>query len=125
MFLLNDVVFRLEDEANNIQLSASRFDALTFPAIIRLGQELFSTDPLLQHSRPERARRLGALISTKIPLINAALFVAPTFGCTPNDVTVRFVSAQFEVMADFYSRQLEGPLSVIGIDQLLWNRLAA
>lgn len=125
MFLLNDVVFRLEHEPYGIGLTAENFRGLTFPSIIRLGQELYAREPMLHRIRPERARRLAALITIKVPLINAALFVSPREGCPPDEVTVRFVNAQFEVMVDFYTRQTSGRLDNLEIDKRLWRRLAA
>ena len=125
LFLLNDVVFRLEDEAAGIALTAERFRGLTFPSIIRLGQELYAEDPLLQRWRPERARRLAALIVAKVPVINGARFTAPAFDCPPDAVTVRFVNAQFEVMVEFYTRQRDGDLLADEFDDRLWRRLAS
>jgi len=75
LFLLNDVVLRLDGVAMDAQLDGKRMLRLSFPAILRMGQELFAREPLLPHTNPERARRLAALISAKAPMINAALFV--------------------------------------------------
>jgi len=125
LFLLNDSVFSLDGIARGVRLSGQRFRQLSFPSIIRMGQELYSREPLLQHSNPARALRLAALISAKAPLINAALFVAPDFNCPPGEVTVRFVNAQFEVMAELYTRQRDGTLDAIYTDRQIWRRLAA
>jgi hypothetical protein len=125
LFLMNDVVFSLDGVARGARLRGRRFSQLSMPAIIRMGQELYATEPLLQHSRPDRAQRLGALISSKAPMINAALFVAPSHDCAPADVTVRFVSAQFEVMAELYTLQQDGGLNAVKADRHIWRRLAA
>jgi hypothetical protein len=125
LFLLNDSVFSLDGVARGARLSGAHFRQLSFPAVIRMGQEMFSREPVLQHTSPGQARRLAALISAKAPLINAALFVAPSFDCPPADVTVRFVNAQFEVMAELYTRQRAGELDAIFADRQVWRRLAA
>ena len=125
LFLLNDSVFSLDGIASGVRLSREGFRQLSFPSIIRMGQEMYAREPLLQHSSPDRALRLAALISAKAPLINAAMFVAPDFNCPPGEVTVRFVNAQFEVMADLYQRQRDGTLDAVFTDRQIWRRLAA
>jgi len=125
LFLLNDVVLSLDGVARDGRLGQRRFRQLPFHTVIRLGQELYAENPLLHVSRLERARRLGALISHKAPLINAALFVSPAFDCSPDDVTVRFANASFEVMADLANRQRAGLLDTRTADRQVWKRLAA
>ena len=125
LFLLNDVVLRLDGVAMDAQLDGKRMLRLSFPAILRLGQELFAREPLLPRTNPERARRLAALISAKAPMINAALFVAPALDCSPNEVTVRFVACQFEVMAELHTLQRDGDLDAVIADRKIWRRLAA
>jgi len=125
LFLLNDQVFCLDGVARDGRLGGLQFRHLSLPAIMRMGQELYAEDPLLQHTRPEQALRLAALISAKAPMINAALFVASAYDGDPHEVTVRFVNAQFEVMADLYSRQRAGTLDAIFADKQIWRRLAA
>ena len=125
LFLLNDVVLRLDGVAMDAQLDGKRMLRLSFPSILRMGQELFAREPLLPHTNPERARRLAALISAKAPMINAALFVAPSLDCSPNEVTVRFVACQFEVMAELHTLQRDGGLDAVIADRKIWRRLAA
>jgi hypothetical protein len=125
LFLLNDTVLRLDGVAMDAQLGGQRMLRLAFPAILRMGQELYSREPLLQRTNPERARRLGALITAKAPMINAALFVAPALDCPPAEVTVRFIACQFEVMAELLNLQQAGDLDAISADRKIWRRLAA
>jgi hypothetical protein len=125
LFLLNDVVLRLDGVAMDAKLEGRRMLSLSFPAILRMGQELFAREPLLQRTNPERARRLGALISAKAPMINAALFVAPALDCSPGEVTVRFVACQFEVMAELHTLHRDGGLDAVTADRKIWRRLAA
>lgn len=110
LFLLNDTVLRLDGVAMDAHLRGQRMLRLEFPAILRMGQELFAREPLLQKTNPARAQRLGALITAKAPMINAALFVAPSVGCPPGEVTVRFVACEFEVMAELHNLQRAGRL---------------
>ena len=125
LFLMNDVVFSLDGVVRDARMGGAQVKKLSMPSIIRMGQELYAGEPLLQRTHPDQAQRLGALISAKAPMINAALFVAPSHGCRPEDVTVRFVSAQSEAMADLYTMHRDGRLSAVKADRIVWQRLAA
>jgi hypothetical protein len=125
LFLLNDVVLRIDGVADDPRLSGDGFRKLEFPAVLRMGQELFAREPLLPRTNPARALRLAALIQAKAPMINAALFITPVAGCQPHEVTVRFVAAQFEVMAELFNLQRAGTLDTIAADRRVWRRLAA
>lgn len=125
MFLLNDVVLRLDGVAMDARLGGERMLRLSFPAILRMGQELFAREPMLQRTNPERARRLAALITAKAPMINAALFVAPALDCAPGEVTVRFVCCEFETMAHLQTLHRDGRLDPVSVDRMIWRRLAA
>lgn len=125
LFLMNDVVFKLDGVMREARLGGERLKGLTLPAIIRMGQELYAAQPLLHRNSPERAQRLAALISGKAPMINAALFTAPAAGCDAHEVQVRFVAAQFEVMAELYNLQRAGELDALSADRRIWRRLAA
>jgi hypothetical protein len=125
LFLMNDVVFKLDDVIADARLGGERLKGLTLPAIIRMGQEVYATDPLLHRQQPHRAQRLSALISGKAPMINAAMFSAPAAACAPHEVLVRFVAVQFEVMAELYKLQRAGELDALSADRNVWRRLAA
>ena len=125
LFLMNDVVFKLDGVITDTRLGGERLKGLTLPSIIRMGQELYAAEPLLHRKRPERAQRLSALISGKAPMINAALFTAPAAECEPHEVLVRFVAAQFDVMAELYNLQRAGELDALSADRKVWRRLAA
>jgi len=124
-FLLNDVVLHLDDIKLTPRLTSQRFRALSLPAILRMGQELYAEFPLLHTERRGRALRLAALIAAKAPLINAALFIAPAFSCRPEEVTVRFKTLDRETMEDLQRRQEEGLLDIRSADRQVWRRLAA
>ncbi|MBS0360030.1 MAG: hypothetical protein JSR98_01515 [Proteobacteria bacterium] len=125
MFLLNDVVLRIEDVPADGRVSGERMQKLSFPDILRMGQELFAEHPKLQKTHPEKAKRLAHLIARKAPIVNAALFVAPREDCEPHEVTVRFVTCEFEVIAELYTQQREGRLDTVRADRAVWKRLAA
>jgi hypothetical protein len=125
LFLLNEVVLDLDSLKVSPRAVSRRFRALSFNALIRLGQELYAEYPLLHRVLPERADRLAALIAAKAPLINAALFVAPRFGGRPDEVNVRFAQLDAEKMAALYSRQQAGDLDTLAADRQVWRRLAA
>lgn len=125
LFLLNDTVLRLEGVAMDARLGGRRMRTLDFPDILRMGQELYSHEPLLQRTNPQRARRLSALISAKAPMVNAALFVAPALDCPPREVTVHFVACQSKVMTELHALQEAGALDTVSADRKIWRRLAA
>ncbi len=125
LFLLNDVVLNLAGAKLSPKVAGKRFKALPFNIVSKLGQELYAEDPLLHFDRPERAKRLATLIIAKAPSINAALFVAPAYGCAPEDVTIRYANVDFEVMARLSTRQDEGQLDTVWTDRQVWRRLAA
>ena len=83
LFLLNDVVFDLDEACPVTPGDARRFEKLGFDYVLALGCELFAEDPLLHHNDPERARRLAWLIHDRSPDVNAALFAAPECDCDP------------------------------------------
>jgi hypothetical protein len=124
-FLLNDEVFHLNGEELVDSEFIRRFGAIDFDFVHTVGQELFSEQPLLHRTHPERAKKLCALIHLKAPSINGALFVAPSAGCKPKDVGVRFASLQIEVMAGLQRRHVDGDLTTAVVDREVWRRLAA
>lgn len=125
LFLMNDVVFDLAEMKLTPRLTADRFQALSFPSIMRMGQELYAETPLLHLERPNRARRLAALISAKAPSITAALFIAPAAGVDPEEVTIRFAEPTRSLLEDMLERQQSGDLDMLACDRQVWRRLAA
>lgn len=124
-FLLNDVVLSLELQLMTPPMIARRFSALTLNCVQRLGRELYADDPRLQHRRPERAKRLAALLISKAPEVNAALFVAPSRSCHPDRVAVRVASLDIQLLAKLYHDQQAGKLTPTVADRLVWGRAAA
>jgi hypothetical protein len=124
-FLLNDAVLSLQGEDLTPQALGRRFASIGFDYVQTLGQELFAETPLLQHDRPERAIKLAALINSKQPTINAALFIAPAKGCLPEHVGVRFASLDLPTMATLQRAQSIGSLDAVTADKEVWRRLAA
>jgi hypothetical protein len=124
-FLLNDAVLNLQGDDLTAHALGRRFGAIGFDYVQTLGQELFSEEPLLQHAHPERAIKLAALINSKQPTINAALFVAPSLGCRPAQVGVRFASLDLPTMANLQRAQSIGALDAVTADKEVWRRLAA
>jgi hypothetical protein len=125
MFLLNDVVLKLESQDLAPPLDQSQFANLRADTVSALGAELYAMDPLLHLNNPERAKRLAALIILKTPEINAALFLAPSRNCSPSQVSCRYAQLGFEVMSSLFSRQQDGGLTTVAADREVWRRLAA
>ena len=125
LFLMNDVVLNLDQVSPSPRANAWRYRRLSLDFISDLGAELFSEHPLMHIHAPERAARLAAMILAKEPQINAALFVAPSFGCKPEQVSVRLTTISLEIMGQLYQRQQIGKLTNLEADRHVWRRLAA
>jgi hypothetical protein len=124
-FLLNDTVLSLELQVLTPPIMAQRFAALSLNCIERLGRELYAEEPALQVRAAERARRLASLIISKAPQINAALFIAPSRGCPPEQVSFRFASLDVPLLARLHHDQQNGRLTAQVADALVWTRQAA
>jgi hypothetical protein len=123
LFLLNDVVFDLDEACPVTPADTRRFEKLSFDYVLELGCELFAENPLLHRNDPERARRLAWLIAERSPDVNAALFAAPAVACDPDLVEPRFCALPGAVM-----RQLQAKgrrLDAVAADRAVWNRMAA
>ena len=102
-----------------------RFRALSLDYVLQLGRELFAEQPLLPRADPYRAGRLAALIASKAPGTNAALFSAPGAGCPPERVDARLEEVDADVLADLQRRQQADALSPYVADCEVWRRMAA
>lgn len=125
LFLLNDVVLSLDAAELAPPLTRDRFAKVSLNYVAKLGQELYAAEPLLHHKDPEKAQRLAALLISKQPEINAALFIAPSRGCLVDQVQVRYAQLGLEVMGALLQRQKAGGLSNVEADRQVWRRLAA
>lgn len=125
LFLLNDVVFDLDEACPVTAVDARRFEALDLDYVLELGCELFAEDPLLHHTDPQRARRLAWLIHDRSPDVNAALFAAPAPGCNPDLVEPQFCALPEPVMRQLKTRATKGKLDAVAADRAVWMRLAA
>ena len=125
LFLLNDVMFDLDEACPATPADARRFEQLGFDYVLELGCELFAEDPLLHRNDPARARRLAWLIANRSPDVNAALFAAPDAGCEPDLVEPRFCALPDGVIRQLHTQADAGRLDLIEADRAVWNRLAA
>ena len=125
LFLLNDVVFDLDEACPVTTGDARRFEALDLDYVLELGCELFAEDPLLHHNDPQRARRLAWLIHDRSQDVNAALFAAPQAGCHPDLVEPQFCALPQPVMRQLQLRATKGKLDAVAADKAVWMRLAA
>ena len=123
LFLLNDVVFDLDEACPATPADTRRFEKLEFDYVLELGCELFAEDPLLHRNDPERARRLAWLIAQRSPDVNAALFAAPAVACDPDLVEPRFCALPQQVMHQLQAKGRR--LDAVSADRAVWNRLAA
>lgn len=125
IFLLNDTLLQIEPARMASPLDARRFEAVSLSYVVQLGKELFSEEPLLPKSNPERARRLGWLLNMKQPELNAALFISPMKGCRSDEVQVRFCALPVETLAHLHAQNEAGLLDAGVADREVWRRLAA
>lgn len=125
LFLLNDVVFDLDETALVSPADARRFESLDLDYVLELGCELFAEDPLLHLNDPQRARRLAWLIQDRSPEVNAALFAAPAAGCNPTLVEPQFCALPDAIMRQLKTRAARGKLDAVAADRAVWMRMAA
>ena len=125
LFLLNDAVFDIDETDMLSAAEARRFERLGFDAVIELGCELFSEDPLVHRNDPARARRLAVLIASRQPGLNAALFIAPEVRCVPDVVEPRFAVLPELVLERLEAKSRKGALTPVAADKAVWGRLAA
>ena len=125
LFLLNDVVFDLDETCPVTPADARRFEKLGMDYVLELGCELFAEDPLMHRSDPVRARRLAWLIADRSPEVNAALFAAPAAGCAPELVEPQFCALPAMVMRQLHARASKGKLDAVAADKAVWMRMAA
>lgn len=124
-FLMNDVVFSLELQTLAPPMTSRQFSLLTLDSVRRLGREIFANEPRLQHRAPERARRLAALIVSKAPEVNAALFAAPARDCDPEQVAVRLANLDVTLIANLHQEQQVGRLTPALADRQVWAHASA
>jgi hypothetical protein len=125
LFLMNDVVLSFDAAELAPPMERDRFAKLSMTYVSELGRELYAAEPLLHLKDVERATRLAALIISKTPEVNAALFIAPGRGCLVEQVQVRYAQIGLEVMGALLQRQKAGSLTNIEADRQVWRRLAA
>ena len=125
LFLLNDVVFDLDETCPVTPGDARRFERLGLDYVLELGCELFAEDPELHRNDPQRARRLAWLLHDRAPDLNAALFAAPGKDCAPELVEPRFCALPEAVLAELSAKARRGRLTPVAADKAVWNRLAA
>ncbi len=125
LFLLNDVVFDLDEACPVTPADARRFETLGLDYVLELGCELFAEDPMMHRNDPVRARRLAWLIADRSPEINAALFAAPARDCAPELVEPRFCALPAPVIRQLKSRDGKGRLDAVAADKAVWGRMAA
>lgn len=126
LFLLNDVVFDL-DEACPVQAAeARRFERLGLDYVMELGCELFAEDPMLHQNDPERARRLAWMIHDRSPDVNAALFAAPDMDCDPALVEPMFCALPVQTLKQLQAKTVRaGKPDPVAVDRAVWMRMAA
>lgn len=125
LFLLNDVVFDLDEACALSPIDVRRFEKLGFDYLLEMGCELFAEDPMLHRTDPARARRLAWLIAQRSPEVNAALFAAPERNCDPDLVEPRFCALPESMMRQLGQRNRRGRLGAVDADRAVWNRMAA
>jgi len=122
LFLMNDWVMQFDQKAMVQDLMGHNIRTITLPQVLVLGQELYAGDPQLHLKQPVQARKLAALVMAKEPSLNAVLFVAPHAGCNPKDVTVRYCSVGYDLLAQLLKLQ-ETHKNGAWANREVWNKL--
>ena len=125
LFLLNDTLFNLNRDDLSPQAIGRRFASVSFDYVQELCKELFAESPVLQRTRPEQGAKIAALIASKAPEVNAALFVAPSANCKPDQVGIRFAALDLITMGRLQGAQVDGQLDAAVVDREVWRLLAA
>lgn len=125
LFLLNDVVFKLDPPSPAPLKDERRFVPLGLDSIVELACELFAEHPELQRTHPERARRLAWLLSHKSEGLNAALFTAPEQGCEPALVEPHFCILPKPTMDQLHRRAQKGEALRTATERDIWGLVAA
>jgi hypothetical protein len=123
LFLLNDVVFRPDAKELGKTDPIGGGRPLSHREIEFLVQEMFSEDPGLAKTAPEKALKVIELLVGKYPEVNAAWFRAPSVNCDPRLVRIRYANVSIEVMASLYNRQERGALTTAIVDFHVWQRV--
>lgn len=118
LFLMNNVVFDLDQACPAPSHDIRRFACLDMDAVIRLGCELYAEEPLLHQKEPIRARRLAWLIAHRCEGVNAARFSAPKAGCAPLLVEPRFCALPEDILDSLKARDHSDATQA---DSLVWN----
>ncbi len=125
LFLMNDTVLEVDMRKLVTPAQRARFQALSLPFVMNLGREMFAEQPLLHQERSERVLRLAALILSKAPDVNAALFQASRVGCDPREVAAELTEVDLAVLGALYERQRKAALTPFAVDREVWRRMAA
>ncbi len=123
LFLLNDVVYRPDPSqlGKSDAVGGARF--LTHNEIEFVVQEMFSEDPSLAKTAPDKALKAIELVIGKYPEVNAAWFRAPAINCDPRLVRIRYANVSIEVIASLFNRQERGVLTTAIVDYFVWRRV--
>ena len=122
LFLLNDVVYRL-DPANLVTTKSGRNGSRHLRDVEHLVRKMYSAEPRLHRTSPDRAVQAIKMIMTKLPDVNAAWFGAPVTKCDPKRVRIRYANVSIEVIADLYSRQKRSALTPAMVDYFIWQHV--
>jgi hypothetical protein len=123
LFLLNDVVYRLDGSSTADTGGFGGRKIQTIRDLEFIIQEMFSAEPSLAQTSPEKAMQVIDLLVTKFPDLNAAWFRPPALDCDPRFVRIRYANVSIEVLAGLYSRQERGALTTAIVDHFVWQRV--
>lgn len=128
LFLLNDVVFDLDEAKPTTDPDAQPEVELDLDGLIALGCELYAQEPKLHHKDPASARHLAHLLAQACTGINAAQFYAPEGWCDPLLVEPRFCVLPQALLQELKQRarpHRQDMTSKSLADQMVWTAVAA
>ena len=127
LFLLNDVVFDLDEPHAGPRQQPLPEDDLDLDDLIALGCDLYAQEPNLHHQDPGSARHLARLLAQRGQGINAAQFYAPDGWCDPLLVEPRFCVLPQALLQELKERaepHRQKVASTSLADQMVWTAAA-
>lgn len=124
LFLLNDVVFDLDEAPSNPSLNLPSDADMDLDGLIALGCDLYAQEPNLHHQDPDSARRLAHLLARHGEGINAAQFYAPEGWCDPLLVEPRFCVLPQVLLMELKARNKpsrQGTSTASLAEQMVWT----
>jgi hypothetical protein len=122
LFLMNDVILDFGLRALIPPEDERRLRHLSYADVLREGARMFQEKHNLPHVDVKAAQRLAAMIVTRAPQANAALFDVPPAG-SRLAVKPYVVCVSIELLASLYAEFKVDRLTRDMVDRKVWSRM--